>query len=438
MTAVATAPVPSVISYIPRGAAKELFHTRDAEVVIAGPSGTGKSRACLQKLLVAAENHPGARLLICRKTRESITQSAMVTWEDKVLQEGWQRRVDFNHESQEYRFPGGTTVVVGGLDKSSKIMSTEFDVIYVQECRELMEEDWGALVSRLRNNVMPYQQIIGDTNPDSPEHWIQQRVRAGHIRLLESRHEDNPTITPDYMAKLDSLTGYQHKRLRLGLWVSPEGMYFTEWEPEIHVCKAFDIPKEWPRWVTVDYGFSDPFCALWLARSPDTRRIYVYREAYTTGLRDEQQAELIAKLSTGERIVRYVGEQNKPSISNVYQRHGVPLQRGDNARIAGWQAVRRALAHEEGPPRLQVLRGRAPNLVRTIPMMVHDPLDSEDLADKIKSAKTEDHGVDALRYGLQAESMVDMLALNTPAQLAYGGQKPKDMVTLVPRVGVLH
>jgi len=37
--------------------------------------------------------------------------------------------------------------------------------------------------------------------------------------------------------------------------------------------------------------------------------------------------------------------------------------------------------------------------------MVHDPLDSEDLADKIKSVKTEDHAVDTLRYGLVLESM---------------------------------
>jgi hypothetical protein len=36
--------------------------------------------------------------------------------------------------------------------------------------------------------------------------------------------------------------------------------------------------------------------------------------------------------------------------------------------------------------------------------MVVDPLDAEDLADAIKGKKTEDHAVDALRYGLVAEA----------------------------------
>jgi hypothetical protein len=420
---------PTQQPFIPHGAADALFAAREREVIIGGPAGTGKSRACLQKLLVAADKYRGSRLLIVRKTRESLTQSGIVTWEQKVLPPGWERRIVFNHEDQEYRFPGGSVVVVGGLDKASKIMSTEFDMIYVQECREVTSEDWGALVSRLRNGVMPYQQIIGDTNPDAPNHWILERAKAGHVRLLESRHEDNPTVTSEYLSALDSLDGYQYKRLRLGLWVAAEGMYFTEWNPELHVCDAFEIPKDWTRWTTTDYGFADPFCTLWLARSPD-HRIYVYREAYATGFRDEQQAQAIALKSSGERIARHIGdpsmfnnrtEQDKPSIATIYRKHGVLLEPGVNSRIPGWQSVRRALA---GPrPRLQVMRERCPNLIRTFPMMVHDPLDAEDLADKIGHKKTEDHALDALRYGLMAEE-----GINQARDLAGLAKTPQPIV----------
>jgi hypothetical protein len=62
------------------------------------------------------------------------------------------------------------------------------------------------------------------------------------------------------------------------------------------------------------------------------------------------------------------------------------------------------MAHDEHPPRLRVMRERCPNLIRTLPAMVKDPLDPEDLADKVNSTKTEDHAVDALRYGLCAEA----------------------------------
>ena len=62
------------------------------------------------------------------------------------------------------------------------------------------------------------------------------------------------------------------------------------------------------------------------------------------------------------------------------------------------------MAVGDGGPRLKVLRGVAPNLERTLPAMVHDPLDPEDVADKLRGQKTEDHSVDALRYGVCAEA----------------------------------
>jgi phage terminase large subunit len=69
---------------------------------------------------------------------------------------------------QAYHYPNGSEVVLGGLDKPSKVMSTEYDGIYVQEAIELYENDWESLTTRLRNGVVPFQQLIADTNPDAP------------------------------------------------------------------------------------------------------------------------------------------------------------------------------------------------------------------------------------------------------------------------------
>ena len=44
-------------------------------------------------------------------------------------------------------------------------MSTECDMISRQEATELELADWLALTTRLRNGVMPYQQLIADCNP---------------------------------------------------------------------------------------------------------------------------------------------------------------------------------------------------------------------------------------------------------------------------------
>jgi len=71
--------------YHPRGAALQLWEGRWDEVLLSGPAGTGKSRACLEKGYAIAWLYPGSRGLIVRKTRRSITQSTMVTFAEKVL-----------------------------------------------------------------------------------------------------------------------------------------------------------------------------------------------------------------------------------------------------------------------------------------------------------------------------------------------------------------
>lgn len=413
---------PDEAPYEPHGAALEVFRSKKREVLLSGPAGTGKSRACLEKLNLIAMQKP-IRAAIVRKTRRSLTQSAMATLENKVLPRP--NQVKFHEGDQEYRYPSGARVMVAGLDDADKIGSTEFDVVYVQEATELEEDDWAMLLRGLRNGVLSYQQLIADCNPSSPDHWLKQRCNRGECDLLESQHQDNPLLWDrpqktwtefgqSYIAGLDSLTGYLYQRLRLGQWVAAEGMYFTEWDPALHVCPKFEIPPEWPRWLSVDYGFAVPFCCLWFAREPETRRIFVYRELYAAGLRDEQQAQKIVASSEGERLnLRILDpsmfnlrtEQQRPSIAAVYAAHGVlPVYPGMNSRKQGWAITRRALAHDQAPPRLQLLAGCAPNLQRTLPSMVVDPLDPEDVADKIGTTRTEDHAPDALRYGLCAEA----------------------------------
>jgi phage terminase large subunit len=407
-------------SYRPYGACLELMREKGREVLLAGPAGTGKSRACLEKLNLVAMQVP-IRGAIVRKVRRTLTQAALVTFEEKVLPKP--SGVRFWTEDQEYRYASGAVVAVCGLDDPEKIKSTEFDLIYVQEATELDQLDWELLVSRLRNGVLSYQQLMGDCNPTYPQHWLKVRCDVGDCRLLESAHQDNPMLWQagewtefgrEYMRTLDSLSGYQYRRLRRGEWCVAEGMYFEEWDPKVHVCEAFEVPEGWPRWMSVDYGFAVPFCALWYTRSPETRRIYVYREAYTSGLRDEQQAELIERLEGEERMALRVldpsmfnarTEQRRPSIAQVYggMLRG-ELYAAQNNRKQGWAVVRRALAQDGREPRLQVMRGRAPNLCREIPAMVRDALDPEDVADVVSGHKVDDHGVDSLRYGLCAEA----------------------------------
>lgn len=284
---------PVNLRYEPFGAARQLLEYQGTEVVVSGPAGTGKSVGCLYKLHACASRVPGLRALIVRKTRVSLTESGLVTFESKVLpprhpaREGPSRAM-----RQSYRYPNGAEIIVGGMDKATKIMSTEYDLVNVQEAIELTENDWESLTTRLRNGRLSYQQLLADTNPDSPRHWLKKRCDKGRCLLLESRHEDNPTLwdraagewTPDgvkYIAKLDALSGARYHRLRKGRWVQTEGVVYEAWDRAVHLIDPFKIPQQWPRYWSIDFGYTNPMVVQFWAEDPDGR-LYLYRELYRT------------------------------------------------------------------------------------------------------------------------------------------------------------
>jgi hypothetical protein len=59
--------VGTVVTYMPVGDIRTLFESRDDEVLVEGPAGTGKSYGCLWKLHLAAMKYPGMRGLLLRK-----------------------------------------------------------------------------------------------------------------------------------------------------------------------------------------------------------------------------------------------------------------------------------------------------------------------------------------------------------------------------------
>ncbi|UOZ10532.1 phage terminase large subunit [Amycolatopsis sp. WQ 127309] len=438
--------------YKPRGTARALFHERAGEVLVSGPAGTGKSRACLEKLLALALKNSGFKGLIIRKTAVSLASSALATWKKDVAAEviaaglcvyyGGSRQ-----EPAQYKFHNGSSVVIGGMDKPTKIMSTEYDVIYVQEATELDIEDWEALTTRLRNNRISFQQLLADCNPDRPTHWLKQRADGGTTVMLDSRHEDNPTLFDDagtlterggsYIAKLDALTGVRKQRLRYGKWVAAEGgIYQDTYNPFVNVINRADWPLKphWRRFWSVDFGFTNPFVLQCWAEDEDGR-LYLYRELYRTqrlvedhardilrivtrrvrGAKDTEDDPLAALL-TGKR--EWTEPQPDAIICDhdaedraTLERHlGMDTKPAHKAVSDGIQAVAsRFRVADDGRPRLYVYRnalhepdpllqeGKRPlSTLDEIPGYVWDQRSGKAL--KESPRKEDDHGCDAMRY----------------------------------------
>lgn len=431
-----------VVTYRPRGAAKEIFGLRVPELVLCGPAGTGKSRAALEKVHLACLKHPSLRALMVRKTRRSLTESGMVTFAQKVIHPS--DGVIWRGSDQQYQYRNGSIVAVGGLDKPSKVMSSEWDIIYVQEATELEENDWEALTTRLRNNKNSYQQLLGDVNPGPTTHWLKRRADQGKTLMLESRHEDNPLLFTDdgnitqegerYLAVLDALSGVRYLRLRLGQWASAEGMVYQEsWDRSRNLIDRAPINIAWPRYITVDFGYTNAFVCQWWAEDPDGRLI-LYREIYQTRTLVEDHAKTILaamgyeiqggslkrKNNNAEPLPRAIICDHDAEDRATLEKHiGMSTIAANKAVSSGIQAVASRLRPAgDGKPRLQLMRDV---LVRRDPLLSEakkptctvEEIESyvwDTSAGKQKGEaplKKDDHGVDCMRYICAYKDVVD-------------------------------
>lgn len=433
-------------AYRPYGNAKTFIACKDKEVIFFGASGTGKSRAALEKLYMSALKYPGMRGAIVRKFRSTITQSALVTFDQLVCVPG--DGVKFNTVKQEYLFKNGSQIVVAGLDDPVKVLSTEFDIIYVQECTEIDESTWELLTTRLRWNHMPYQQLIGDCNPDSERHWIKQREKAKKLTLLQSMHKDNPmwwneleqdwTVAgEDYISKLRAMSGHMRERFFEGKWVGAEGLIYTEYNTKRNLIDPFPIPKDWPRYLAVDFGYRNPFVCQWWAMDNDGR-LYLYRELYQTGLPVEDAAHQIFELNKNEPIKAVICDHDLEDRMTLERHmthaeeecmrgrekdfHKVPNRRTstvaadkerNSVRAGIEQCQSRFQPAGDGRPRLFFFRNcivnKDPMLINEkkptcteeeIDSYIWDEVKNTRLGDKLleQPKKVNDHGLDSMRY----------------------------------------
>ena len=192
--------------YEPFGAARAMWRSARREVLSSGPADTGKSRGALEKLHYCACKYPGMRACMVRKTRKSLTQSAIVTYEKKVLPQGLLSerarpgRIHFSTQDQQYEYPNGSIIAVSGLDDPEKVKSSEWDMLYFMEASEGSLNDWEMLTRGLRYGVMPYQQLLADCNPSYPNHWLKLRCDRGATSMFYALHTDNPSVTPERLA----------------------------------------------------------------------------------------------------------------------------------------------------------------------------------------------------------------------------------------------
>jgi PBSX family phage terminase large subunit len=424
------------VKYHPYGVQAEIFGCKDDEILLAGPKGSGKSLSALHKLHLVLSKYNNSKGFMSRKTRTSMTNSCLDMFQRHVLKP--MDKVHFHKQDQQFNYPSGSVLAVIGLDNVDRLNSSEWDIGYCQEATEATEKDWEIMTACIRNGVVPYQQLMGDCNPDKPTHWLKVRCDKDNpdnpgkkmCTMFKSVHQDNPKFfdhsrnvwTPEgerYIAKLRRLSGVRFKRLFLGEWAAAEGLVYDLFDHSTHIINRSELPidwVDWPHYWALDWGFTHP--VVWQDWMEDPKgRLYLNREIYRTKYMVEDLAREVISINEGLPLPRAIICDHDPGDRATFERHSglLTLPAYKDIRI-GVQAVQKRLQRDwDGLPGLMLLsdallgedaelkdEGKPYSTAQEFDGYVWD----EKVNKLVNSKKDEipmdkdNHGMDALRYAV--------------------------------------
>jgi len=408
------------------------FHKATAdEVLYGGSAGGGKSYSIIWDAVTFGLSHPKLNIAIFRKTFPELEKSIILE-ALKVIPSHW---FHYNkHEHRMYLKATGSIIDFNYCQYDSDVynfQSAQYDREYFDELTHFNRFVYIYLMSRCRTTKEGVKaQIKSASNPGNIGHeWVKKRfiedVVPGEVtnktdpesgatyttQYIPAKLSDNKYLndTGDYEAMLMRLPLEERRMLLEGDWTILKGQYFSEFRYDIHVEKPFQIPAYWTRIRCLDWGWTKPSAILWIAFSPEGIA-HVYKELVVTETTDIQLSEKIHEMSKDETIAYTMADpslwsttqyERGESIAFRMANMGIPMIKGDNNRIAGWNLIHSYLSFTDAkPPKLKIFEN-CHYLIETLPGLIRDDNKPEDL-----NTQGEDHAADALRYGLMTKPML--------------------------------
>lgn len=420
-----------------------LFHQSNAdEVLFGGAAGGGKSKAVVMEALLRCLEHPGTQAYLFRRTLRELDDTLVA----EALRSIPSPLGSYSGTTHDFRLANGSAMrfryCMNERDKLN-YQGAEIHWLFIDELTHFEQGVYEYLKTRLRArtalDIRPAARCT--SNPGGPGHaWVKKYfVDAGEpgqlvrtrvfSRLLNREQErtrqylparatDNPYLSEDYLFELEQKPRALREALLLGRWDAFEGQVFSEFTDDpahyadrrfTHVIQPFEIPANWPRYRSFDFGYARPFSVGWWAMDCDGVA-YRYREWYGASAANEGLRLSPAEIGRGiRRIEEEAGEtriggvadpsiwdtSRGESVAEQMEREGVYFLPGDNARLSGkMQLHGRLKFNEEGVPGLYVFNTcRA--FLRTVPSLCYDMSRCEDV-----DTSAEDHVYDETRYFL--------------------------------------
>lgn len=395
---------------------REFFASRCKYTAYGGARGGGKTWASSRKAIGGALRWPGIKILMIRREYDDMRNSLI----EPMLAILPQEIATYNGTLNIIYFVNGSTIKFGnmpgyGAAVAGKYQGQEYDWIFMEEATQFIEQEFRGLGACLRGvNKIPKRFYLTCNPGGVGHHWVKRLFVSREFRdgenpadycFIKATVEDNKDLmesSPDYVQALDLLPEDIRNAHRYGDWDALAGTYFSEFRPEMHTCKPFRIPDEWPRYRAFDYGL-DMFACLWIAVD-FSGRCYVYREYCESDLVVSDAARVMRACTPPEERVSFTiappdmwnrQKDSGKNMAELFMQNGIGLLKASNSRIQGWLALKELMKlRKDGKPGL-IIFSDCKSLIEFLPALQHDTKNPSDCA---KEPHEITHAPDALRY----------------------------------------
>ncbi len=186
-----------------------------------------------------------------------------------------------------------------------------------------------------------------------------------------------------------------------GKFASYYGAVYKTFNRNTHVIKPFDIPKEWPKYRGFDFGFTNPFVCLWLAKDGDDNW-YVYREYYKKQTSVGDHIKVVKWFSRKEQYVDDYADPEDARAREEMRVAGIPTLLARKNIFSGIETVQKKLKVKgNGKPSLFIF-DNCKNTIREMAIYHHPEQKLRGANVRDGPVKKDDHTCDTLRYVLES------------------------------------
>lgn len=225
-----------------------------------------------------------------------------------------------------------TTIYFGYAADPESLESATVKAAWLDEAgqKKFKLGSWEAVLRRLSLSV---GRVLVTTTPYDLG-WLKQKLwdrwRAGDadIDVVRFDSTENPAFPQSEFERAErDLPRWKFDLFYRAIFTRPAGMIYDCFDEKQHTCPRFAVPKEWPRFLGLDFGGVNT-AGLFYAEEPGTKRLYLYREYKAGGRTAKEHA---AKLKEGEPMIpRCVGgSHSEGQWRSEFAAGGLPVMEPD-------------------------------------------------------------------------------------------------------------